>query len=360
MRLLSLLSFLPVALSQLTGTYTALPAVSPNPSNVQTYIYLPKKLAPNPPVVVVPHWCHGSAEAAYQGSGFSYNADTYGFIVLYPDSPNTVDKCWDVSSNATLTHNGGGDSQGIISAVKYTLQTYNADPKRIFVQGTSSGAMMTNVLLGAYPDVFAAGSAWAGVAFGCFSGPSADYWNADCATGLVNKTGAQWKAIVDAAYPGYTGYRPKLQTFHGSVDTTLYPQNLQEQIKEWTAVFGLSETPSKTLADTPISGWTMKIFGDGSKFEATLASGVDHNIQTQWDTVNAWFDLLCTGTGCFGRPDNGISGSSGGCSYPVSTKTMVTSTVKSTPITWPTTSIKATSTSAAPGSSSGAAQWAQW
>lgn len=315
-QLLPLLSLLPSAFSQVgTGTYTALPAVYPNPSNVTTYIYLPQTIAANPPLVVVPHWCHGSALAAYQGSGFPYEADTYGFIVIYPDSPWTADKCWDVSSNATLTHYGGGDSEGIISAVQYVVDTYGVDTKRIFAQGTSSGAMMTETLLGAYPDVFAAGSAWASIPFGCFgygADPTvADYWNSECATGEVILTGEEWADIVHSAYPSYTGWRPKLQTFHGDVDTVLYPQNLEEEVKEWTAVFGFSDTPDETLTDTPVANWTMRVWDDDSGepwFEATLAAGVDHNIQTQWQVVYDWFDLECT-EDCFGRPDEGIGSS---------------------------------------------------
>lgn len=178
--------------------------------------------------------------------------------MIFPNSPNTADSCWDVSSTATLTHNGGGDSLGIVSMVKYVLANYNADPNRVFSMGTSSGAMMTNVLLGAYPDIFAAGSAWAGVPFGCFADPAGgvDVWNSACATGTVIKTGAQWAAIVSAAYPGYTGYRPKMQVFHGTADTTLYPQNLQEEIKEWTSVLGLPSSPIDMLANSPDSGWS--------------------------------------------------------------------------------------------------------
>jgi acetylxylan esterase len=125
-----------------------------------TYIYVPDTLAANPPILVNPHACHGSAQAAYTGSQYATLASTYGFIfiVIYPDSPNTVDKCWDVSSSETLSHNGGGDSLGIVSMVKMTLAKYNGNANCVFVTGTSSGAMMTNVLVSAYPDVFAAGS----------------------------------------------------------------------------------------------------------------------------------------------------------------------------------------------------------
>ena len=70
---------------------------------------------------------------------------------------------------------------------------------------------MTNVLLGSYPDVFAAGSAWAGVAFGCYAGNGYAVWSDACATGKIIKTGAEWKKIVENAFPGYKGWRPKLQ-----------------------------------------------------------------------------------------------------------------------------------------------------
>jgi acetylxylan esterase len=202
-----------------------------NPTNVGMYIYVPDVLAANPPILVNPHWCHGSAQAAYTGSQYATLASTYGFIVIYPDSRNTADKCWDVSSSETLSHNGGGDSLGIVSMVTWTLEKYNGNPNRVFVTGTSSGAMMTNVLVGAYPDVFAAGSAFASVAFGCFAGNGYDVWNSACAAGQAIKTGAEWEAIVLAAYPGCSGYRPKMQVFHGTADTTLYPQNFQEESK---------------------------------------------------------------------------------------------------------------------------------
>jgi acetylxylan esterase len=50
--------------------------------------------------------------------------------------------------------------------------------------------MMTNVMLGSYPNLFKAATAYAGVPFGCFSGSSD--WSSQCATGQLIKTGAQW------------------------------------------------------------------------------------------------------------------------------------------------------------------------
>ncbi|TVY35245.1 Acetylxylan esterase [Lachnellula occidentalis] len=297
----AILSGLP-AVNGAANNLTQIPvsSFSPNPTNVGFYLYVPSRLQAKPPILVNPHACHGSAHDAFTGTQLATLADTYGYIMIFPDSPNPADKCWDVSSAQTLTHNGGGDSQGIVSMVSYVLKTYNADPSRVFAMGTSSGAMMTNVLLGSYPDVFAAGSAWAGVAFGCFAGPGYDIWNAACATGQTIKSGAEWAAIVQAAYPGYRGFRPKMQVFHGSVDTTVYPQNLDEEIKEWTAVLGLPGTPVRILEDSPESKWTTYVYGE--KFQATNATGITHDIQTNESVVLDCFDLKCWGTGCYSRP----------------------------------------------------------
>lgn len=296
---LTLLSLPSPALSAANPLIQITANIGANPTKVGFYIYIPSTLQSKPPILVNPHACHGSAQSAFTGTQLATLADKYGYIMIFPDSPNTADKCWDVSSPQTLSHNGGGDSLGIVSMVKWTLARYNGDANRVFVMGTSSGAMMTNVLLGSYPDVFAAGSAWAGVAFGCFASNGYDVWSTACATGQIIKTGAQWKAIINAAYPGYSGFRPKMQVFHGTADTTLYPQNLQEEIKEWTAVLGLPSSPVKTLGNNPESGWTTYVFG--SKFQATSAQGVTHNIQTNESVVLSWFDLTCSGTGCYSR-----------------------------------------------------------
>ncbi|KAI1174662.1 Alpha/Beta hydrolase protein [Nemania sp. FL0916] len=276
--------------------------IGPNPRNVGFYIYVPDKLAARPPILVNPHWCHGDAQACYAGSQFATLASKYGFIVIYPDSPNTADKCWDVSSNATLQHDAGGDSLGIVSMVRWTLKKYNGDAKRVFVTGVSSGAMMTSTLIGAYPDVFAAGSAFAGVPFGCFAAANGNgygVWSDACATGKITRTPAEWAALVTAAYPGYSGWRPKMQIFHGTVDETLNYQNFKEEVKEWNAVLGYSQTPTSTTPNTPVSNWTKYVYGANNWFQAYSAANVPHNIQNQETTVMAWFDLTCTSGSCF-------------------------------------------------------------
>nr|VWO96110.1 Velvet complex subunit B [Ganoderma boninense] len=249
-----------------------------NPNNIGMFVYKPKNVAAKPPLIVASHYCSGTAQAYFSGSKFAQLAETYGYVVLYPNSPHSG-TCWDVSSNATLTHNGGSDSLGIASAARYAIANWGIDTNRVFAVGTSSGAMMTSVLAGAYPDIFKAGIVDSGVADGCFSLPGQpdDSWNSQCSQGQLVLTGEEWADRVYAAYPGYTGARPKMQVWHGTADTTLFPQNFYEEIKQWTTVFGYSSTPISNTSESYLpSGYSNATFGPN--FQAILAQGVGHTV----------------------------------------------------------------------------------
>ena len=168
---------------------------------------------------------------------------------------------------------------GIVSMVRYVLTTNKADSKRVFVTGELSGAMMTQVLAGAYPDVFAAGSAFSGEPCACFAGNGVDVWNSQCSSGTLIKTGAQWAQLVYAGYPGYTGARPKMQIWHGTVDTTLNYQSLVEANKEWSTVLNVPFT--RNVTNTPLAGYTQMTYGDGTKYVAYSAVGVGHIVPTR-------------------------------------------------------------------------------
>ncbi len=53
--------------------------------------------------------------------------------------------------------------------VEYVVKNYGGDIDRASASGCRFGAMMTNVLAGAYPDAFKAGSVYSGVPSGCLS-----------------------------------------------------------------------------------------------------------------------------------------------------------------------------------------------
>jgi acetylxylan esterase len=252
------------------------------------YLYVPANVAAKPAIVVGVHWCHGTAQDFYSGTQYAALADRYGFIVIYP-SASSSDGCWDVHSQAALTHHGGSDPQGIVSMVQYVEQQYNGDPNRVYATGHSSGGMMTNVLLGSYPDIFKAGAAFAGVPFGCFAGT----WSTNCATGVITKTAQQWGDLVRAAYPGYTGTRPRMQLWHGTTDDTLNFHNFGEEIKQWTNVLGVSQTPTSTENNALQTGWIRTRYG--TQVEAIQETGQPHNLQIVADQAIHFFGLDSTG-----------------------------------------------------------------
>ncbi|WP_432932852.1 extracellular catalytic domain type 1 short-chain-length polyhydroxyalkanoate depolymerase [Microbispora sp. CA-135349] len=257
-----------------------------NPTNLKMYLYVPNNVPAHPAILVGVHWCHGTGRDFYSGTQFASLADRYGFIVVYP-SASSSDGCWDVHSQAALTHNGGSDPLGIVSMVRYVEQHNGGDPNRVYVTGHSSGGMMTNVLLGSYPDVFKAGAAFAGVPFGCFAG--SDSWSTACATGTITKNPQQWGDLVRNAYPGYTGPRPRMQLWHGTNDDVLYFHNFEEEIKQWTDVLGVSQTPTSTEYNIPRSTWTRTRYG--SQVEAIKEQGQPHNLQILADEVVHFFGL---------------------------------------------------------------------
>ncbi|RKN51170.1 PHB depolymerase family esterase [Micromonospora endolithica] len=289
------------ALAALTGgapasaaTLTEVTGFGTNPSNLRMYLYVPDRVAPRPGLLVAVHYCTGSGPALHSGTQFASLADRYGYIVVYP-SVTRSSKCFDVSSPQALRRDGGSDPVGIMSMVNHVRQRYDVDPSRIFATGVSSGAMMTNVLLGLYPDVFSAGAAFSGVPFGCFATTNGSEWNSECANGQVTRTPQAWGDLVRAAYPGYTGRRPRMQTWHGTNDETLRYPNFTEQIKQWTNLHGLGQTPAYT--DSPQPGYTRTRYGGSggqAPVEAISMQGVSHNLPVDAAQAIRFFGLDTT------------------------------------------------------------------
>jgi poly(hydroxyalkanoate) depolymerase family esterase len=275
--------------------------VSGFPSYVNMYIHVPTSLATTPPIVVAPHHCGGDGPTTFsEMSSLVSIANTNGFIMIFPEA--TGQNCWDAGTERSLNHSGKGDAPAIVQMVKYALGKYQGDAKRVYSVGGSSGGIMTEALLGVFPDVFAAGVSYMGVPCGCWA---ADYndvtgkpsngtgqWSGPCANGTVDKTAQQWGDLVRSYYPGYSGHRPRLQHWHGTTDTTLSYKNLAEDVQEWTNVLGLSETP--TGSDTPKSGTTRQFWKNAcgyTVYEAFALSGVGHSVPFDGNAVAAYFGL---------------------------------------------------------------------
>ncbi|KAK1999948.1 PHB depolymerase family esterase [Colletotrichum falcatum] len=282
---LPLLSWSEAALQRVTN-------FGSNPTGLTMDISVPANLAASPAIILALHPCGGSGPGyANQANYITASDSKRTFLVIYPSSTKDFN-CWDVASSATLRHDGGGDSTGLANMVRYAITRYSADPRRVFVTGSSSGCMMTNVLSATYPDMFAAATCYSGVAAGCLAGsPGSSPISADpkCANGQINKAGAQWAAQVRDMYPGYSGSYPRFQTYHGTADSLVRYPNLSEQLKEWSTIHSVSFTRNTT--NTPAGGYTQMIYGDGTKLMGISAQGVGHTVPVQRDEDLKWFGL---------------------------------------------------------------------
>ncbi|GAA3274069.1 hypothetical protein GCM10020218_019450 [Dactylosporangium vinaceum] len=271
-----------------------------NPTNLNMYIYVPASVAPRPALLVLVHYCSGSASGIFNGNGHDYvtAADRYGYIIVVPEATRSG-SCFDVSTPAALRRNGGSDSTGIMSMVSYARSQYpSIDASRIVVSGFSSGAMMTNVLAAEYPDVFSAASAFSGVPAGCFATSDGSLWNSQCSGGNVSKSAQQWGDQARAMYSGYSGRYPRMQLWHGTTDTTLAYPNFGEEIKQWTNLNGLSQTPAFT--DHPQSSWTRTRYGNTgtqATVEGVSIAGVGHQLPMSGQLAYAIAFLGLDGSG---------------------------------------------------------------
>jgi acetylxylan esterase len=262
-----------------------------NPGGLTLHAYIPNNVATSPAVILALHPCGGSGPGYNSQTRYGQLSEQYGFVVLFPSSTQDSN-CWDVATTRSLTHNGGGQSQGLNTMVNWAKTTYEADSSRIFVTGTSSGCMMTNVMIATYPDVFAAATCYSGVSAGCLAGsPGSSPSSADptCANGNNIKSAEQWAAQARAMYSGYSGAYPRLMTYHGLADTFVHWRNLGEQLKQWSAIQGV--TFSRNVTNTPRNGYTQMIYGDGTKLVGITAQGVGHVVPAVEDEDLKWFGI---------------------------------------------------------------------
>ncbi|CAK7230676.1 hypothetical protein SCUCBS95973_007652 [Sporothrix curviconia] len=262
-------------------------------SKVQMFVYVPDNVVSNPPLVVVIHSCQSTAQTYFRNSKIPWKqgSDKKGYITVWPSSPHSG-TCWDVSSKATLAHNGGGDSQAIANMILYSIDKYKVDPAKVFVTGGSSGAMMSNVMAATYPELISAVSLYSGVAAGCFvsSSGGVDQWNNSCSGGQAKAAAEKWGDIARAMFPDYTGLRPRMQIWHGSADTTLAPGNYQEEIKQWTNVLKAPDTPTETRKNYPQANYQTDDYGD--RLEGIYATGVGHSVPANLTASEIWFGLV--------------------------------------------------------------------
>lgn len=279
------------AMSSASAQLQNIPNFGDNPTGLSMDVHIPSNLPSAPAIVLALHGCGGSGPGYAQATGYTSIAAQKGFIAIFPSSSRDFN-CWDVATEESLTRDGGGDSTGLATMIHYALNTWNADPEKVFVTGSSSGCMMTNVMSAAYPDLFSAASCYSGVAAGCLKGsPGSSPISADptCANGEINLTPEEWAQRARDMYPGYDGEYPRFMTLHGTSDSLVKIPNLDQQLAQWSTIKGVELSSSNP--DTPQAGYTQLVYGDGTTLVGYSAQGVGHTVPVNTDLDMKWFGL---------------------------------------------------------------------
>ncbi|MEU0225664.1 PHB depolymerase family esterase [Streptomyces sp. NPDC006284] len=257
-------------LTQVTGLGT-------NPGNLSMYAYVPDALPSDAPLVVALHGCTQSANDYYAHSGWPTVADRYGFAVVFPQtsSANNANNCFNWFQPGDSARDRG-EALSVRQMVEEAVARYGSDPGRVYVTGLSAGGGMTANLLAAYPDVFAGGAVASGLPAACADSVGAAY---TCMYSPPDRTPAQWGDLVRSAAPAGTTSWPRVAIWQGTADTTVRPANATELRDQWTDVWGIGQTPSRT--DTLTGGTTRTVYDDPSgrpAVEVYSISGMAHGL----------------------------------------------------------------------------------
>ncbi|MGD0807512.1 MAG: PHB depolymerase family esterase [Anaerolineales bacterium] len=131
------------------------------------FLHVPSDLAADQPVplVLIFHGFSGTGESMAITTGFDDLADTYGFLVVYPNGMGPVGATsWNAGGCCGYAESNNLDEAAFVRKIISDLQTgARIDPKRIYATGFSNGAFLTYRLGCEMSDVLAAVAPVAGV-----------------------------------------------------------------------------------------------------------------------------------------------------------------------------------------------------
>ena len=268
-----------------------------NPGNLAMYAYRPEGLPANAPAVVLLHGCTQNATGYFTHSGWRKFADQWRFALVLPEqrSGNNAGSCFNWFE-AGDTGRDAGEALSIRQMVGHAVANLGVDAGRVFVSGLSAGGAMSTVMLATYPDVFAAGSVVAGLPYRCAASLSQA---GTCQYSPPDRSPAQWGDLVRAAYPGYTGPRPRVAVWQGQSDYTVVPANGAELRDQFTDALGVPAQPTGT--STLPAGTTLEVYG-ADQVRLYKITGMGHGTPVdpgsaadQCGTAAAYFlDTICS------------------------------------------------------------------
>jgi poly(hydroxyalkanoate) depolymerase family esterase len=225
-----------------------------NPGDLRMFSFVPDSLQPAPGLVVVLHGCGQTAAGYDLGAGWSTLAKHYGFALLMPEQQpsNNANLCFNWF-NPDDTARGRGEACSIRQMIARMAKDHQIDAHRIFVTGLSAGGAMTTVMLGTYPEVFAAGAVIAGLPYGVATNVR------EALSGMFQSRARPAGELGDLVRKAsnHRGPWPKISVWHGSADRTVNPANANEIVKQWLDLHQLSSAP---MSEGTVDGYPRQIW----------------------------------------------------------------------------------------------------
>jgi poly(hydroxyalkanoate) depolymerase family esterase len=209
----------------------------PNEGSLRMFVYTPRNVKPDAPLIVLLHGCNQAASNIDDETGFAHVAEKTGSLLLIPEQTksNNYSTCYNWFLPADFLR-GKGESASIAQMIRFLQSKRIASKKKVYVAGLSAGGAMAAVMLATYPDLFSAGATIAGIPYGCARTVVGGF---TCMRS-INKTGAQWKRLVEKAFH-HKGSYPKVMIFQGTSDPFVSPDNAVELKEQWGAVHNTSK-----------------------------------------------------------------------------------------------------------------------
>ena len=259
-----------------------------NPGNLGMAICTPATPTGLRPLVVALHGCTQTAQGYAASSGWSRLAQSDDFLLLLPEQKreNNQQTCFSWFEPGD-TRRGEGEVASIQAMINTAVETFGADPERVFITGLSAGGAMAGAMLATYPEMFAGGAIVAGLPFGTAATMAEAFES--MSTGKIKEPGI-WGDTVRAA-SSHAGAWPRVAIWHGTADRIVKPINAGELVKQWTDLHGVaSQTPGEDTTGAVTRRAWRDASGRASVIEYSVR-GMGHGVPIDDSTPPAPFFL---------------------------------------------------------------------